>query len=294
MRSTLFGLLAAATVTATATVPAAAQEWQVARDQFPFAGTRLEVQVDSDVGAEGVLRVIRGGPGRVSVAGRAGAGFVAAGLTHDQRLTLSALGDGPVQYLVSVPEGVWLTIRLPDRYRSESLASSAPGGTYRWGEAVEPPAAASQMGPPVTEWVPPSKEPFDVPLFTAYTDYTVPSEIALPELDEVRSITVRVGGDRFSVSTTRPLSVDRGDPRRLEIRPKGPPMDIVLVVPDGTAAFSLLASGTTALRVEGDQVTTYCNPVTRQWLSDGRRWVTFTPVEGALDCGAPRILRHKG
>ncbi|MFW5947049.1 MAG: hypothetical protein ACOCUW_01040, partial [Gemmatimonadota bacterium] len=83
--------------------PAAAQEWQVARESFAFAGTRLRILVQAD--APGTLQVIRGAPGSVRVASRAVRGFTAAGLADTEELTLTAAGHGPVDYMVAVPEG---------------------------------------------------------------------------------------------------------------------------------------------------------------------------------------------
>lgn len=280
--------------------PAFAQEWQVAREQFAFAGSRLDIRVE--VESEGTLRILRGEAGNVRVAGRAISGFTAAGLTADEQLTLSALADGPVHYMVSVPEGVWITVRLPDRHRSESVASHGPGRTFQWGTTrlqASADAPSAQHDAPSVEsfplWVSPDPaDPFEATLFTTFTGATPPAEVALPELRWIRSVTVRLEGTQFRVATSRPLAVARGDPRRLEIRPAGPPMDVVVILPEGTTDFSLLTAGATALRLHGTDLLTLCAPVTRQWLSDGRRWVTFTPVDGALQCGPPATLRHEG
>lgn len=301
--------------------PASAQEWQVAREQFAFAGSRLDVRID--VETAGSLRILRGGPGTVRVAGRAISGFTAAGLTSDEELTLTALSDGPVHYMISVPEGVWINVRLPDRHGTESVGGYTRGRTFEWrgfaeqedawapygddGGRLQPstpsPAPPSAPGPalvdpastPVPLWVPPSpRDPFEATLFTTFTGAYPPAEVALPDLRWVRSITIRVEGHRFRVAASRPLSVEPGNPRLLEIRPAGPPMDLVLVLPEGTADFTLRTGDATALRLDGADLVTRCSPVTRQWLSDGRRWVTFTPVDGALECGATARLRHEG
>lgn len=302
--------------------PAAAQEWQVAREQFAFAGSRLEIHVDVEAG--GTLRLIRGEPGTVRVAGRTATGFTAAGLTADERLTLSALSEGPVDYMVSVPEGVWVTVRLPDRHLAESVAGHARGRTFHWKGAAragyhEPYAAAPGTAPSVaadvpagddptparagtptppagpTLWVPPADDdPLATRLFTTFSGAAPPAEVDLPDLRWVRSVTVRLEGDRFRVAASRPMAVQPGHPARLEIRPAGPPMDIVLVIPAATPAFALRTAGVPALRVSGGEVATLCSPVSRQWLSDGRRWVTFTPVGGTLQCEPSPIRRHEG
>ena len=66
--------------------PLSAQEWQVARQSYAFAGSRLDIRVD--VTAPGTLQVLRGGPGSVRVASRAARGFTSAGL-GDEELTLT-------------------------------------------------------------------------------------------------------------------------------------------------------------------------------------------------------------
>ena len=98
-------VLAALALT-TPAIPAVAQEWQVSRERFAFVGTRLTVQVDVD--AAGSLQLIRGEPGRIRVAGRSQDGFVTSGLAEDDRLTLGAAGAGPVDYMIAVPENVWV------------------------------------------------------------------------------------------------------------------------------------------------------------------------------------------
>jgi PAS domain S-box-containing protein len=115
-----------------------------------------------------------------------------------------------------------------------------------------------------------------------------------PEPERIATVTVRIEGTAFQVGASRPLAVRRGDPRELEIRPGGPPMEIIVVVPAGTAGFTLRAGGTSALVVDGERITVLCSPSTRQWLSNGRGWVTFSPVGGRLDCGPPVDIRPRG
>lgn len=273
-------------------VPAAAQEWQVARDQFAYAGTRLTIQVD--VEAPGTLRLIRGEPGSVRVASRAQEGFTSSGLAEDDRLTLSAAGAGPVDYLVAVPENVWVEVRLPGRALSES-APRGRTGTWEWNATDRPTRA------PPTEWVPGldaegrlEEEPVDGPLYTTFSRDLAPDRVTVPELDVVARISVRLEGRRFKVITSRPLSVDVGSPREIVIRPAGPPMELVLAVPAGTAGFTLRLGDRTALVIDEQTVTTLCAPVTEQWLSNDRRWFTFNPQDGSLQCGPDAVRRHGG
>lgn len=290
MRNWVLGLLALALA-----APVTAQEWQVAREQFAFAGSRLEITVD--VEAEGRLRLLRGGPGAVRVAGRAVSGFTAAGLTHDEELTLTALGEGPVEYMVSVPEGVWVSVRVPGRSFSQSVASHAGSRTFSWegtsaARSAGPARSARNPGRPAVGHVSvPREQPAPITpgagperLYTTFAADLAPGLVSLPNLEQVRRISIRLEGDGFRVAATRPLSLNQGDPEELRIVPAAPPMDLVLTVPAGTAWFDLQAEGVTILRVRAGDMETYCSPVTRQRLSPERRWVTFTPVDGDLRC----------
>ena len=271
------------------TSSADAQEWQVAREQFAFAGTRLTVRVD--VEAPGSVQVIRGAPGSIRVASRAQEGFTSSGLAEDDELTLTAAGAGPVDYLIAVPENVWVNVRLPGRSPGKSLAR---GRTGRWEwDATDRPDDA-----PVTEWLPGVDAglgaPDDHTLYTTLVRDRPPDEVSVPTLDVVARVSVRLEGQRFKVFTSRPLSLEEGSPRSLVIRPAHPPMDLVLTVPAGTPTFTLRLGGSTALIVDGATITTLCAPVTEQWLSNDRRWYTFNPLDGSLECGSSSVQRHGG
>ena len=275
-----------------AATPLTAQEWQVARDQFAYAGTRLTIRVDME--ASGTLRLIRGEPGAVRVASRSQEGFTSSGLAEDDELTLSAAGAGPVDYLVSVPENVWVEVRLPGR----AVGGSAPRGrtgTWEWNTSDRPQEA------PVTEWVPGADpegrlvgEPDRGPLYTTFSQDLAPGEVTVPDLDVVARVSVRLEGRRFKVITSRPLSVNMGSPREIVIRPAQPPMELILAVPAGTADFTLRLGDRTALVIDAETVTTRCAPVTEQWLSNDRRWFTFNLRDGSLQCGPDAVRRHGG
>lgn len=264
--------------------PATAQEWQVARERFSFVGTRLTIHVDAE--APGTLHLIRGAPGSVRVASRTGRGFTAAGLARSEELTLRAVGAGPVDYLVSVPENVWVRVRLPGGAYGNTVASRTRSRSFEW----ESPAHADLEAAP--EWLPPLTRNTET-LFTTFVRDRAPAEVVLPDLSNIRSLTVRIEEGRFRVDTTRPLSMEEGSEERLEIRPASPPMDIVLTVAPDTPTFRIIAGGSAALILEGGSVTTLCSPMTDQWLSSVRRWVTFNPVDGELRCDArPRPARE--
>ena len=280
-------------LTALLATPVAAQEWQVAREQFPFVGTRLTIDVDVD--APGTLRLIRGQPGSVRVASRSRDGFTSSGLADSDRLTLAGAGAGPVDYLVAVPENVWVEVQLPDRSLGRGVARGE-SGSWEWQTDERSPGA------PVTEWVPGTDAdpastagaPGDELLYTTFTRELAPETIELPDLDLVERVAVRIQGRRFKVITSRPLSVDEGGSRRLVIRPARRPMDIVLTLPVSTANFRLRLGDHTALILHGRSVTTLCTPVTEQRLSNDRLWFTFNPLDGALSCGGQNVQRHGG
>lgn len=265
-----------------AATPAVGQEWQVARESFAFAGSQLEISVEA--AAPGTLRIIRGGSGSVRVASRSVSGFTAAGL-GGERLTLTAAGPGPVDYMVSVPADVWIDVRLPGTRRGESVPGRAESRSFQWD-------GAAPDADPADAWLP-ATSPHE-PLFTTYVRDLPPTVVSLPELANVRSLGVRIEGRRFRVIASRPLSVGEGSPDRLEIHPEGPPMDLVLTVPATASSFQLRMGGETALLIDGATLTSLCAPVTRQWLSDGRHWLTFTPAGGSLQCDARPVPRHEG
>lgn len=280
-------LLALAPVAAPA-APAAAQEWQVARERFTFVGTRLTIRVEP--GPAGNLRIMRGAPGTVRVASRAGQGFTAAGLTDSDELTLTAMGDGPVDYLVSVPENVRVQVRLPGSTFGEAMSGRTRSRSFQWDEHRGETHGLSDA--PAPEWLPPLDG--DGPQYTTFVRDLAPAVVSVPDLSHVRSLTVRLQPGPFRTLTSRPFAMTEGDSELLEIRPAAPPVDLVLAVPTGTARFRLVAGGLTVLELHDGAVTGVCAPVTDQRLSDGRRWLTFTPMDGALRCTDPMAPRHEG
>lgn len=266
--------------------PASAQQWQVSRDQFAFAGRQLTVHIEAE--DQGTLRVIRGPAGSVRVAGRADTGITAAGLTADEHLTLTATGYGPTEYVITVPERVWVTVHLPDR-PPESMGTMDRSGMFQWEATVRESVSALPVRLPE-----PDPLPTHTSAFTLLAAPVAPRVVSLPDLANVRSVTVRVEGSAFRVAASRPLALRPGDTQHVEIRPGGPPMEIILVVPAGTDGFTLRAAGASALVIDRGGLAVLCSPNTRQWLSGGRGWVTFTPMGGALDCAPPTVPRPRG
>lgn len=259
--------------------PVSAQQWQVAREQFAFAGRQLTVHVD--MAGEGTIRVIRGPAGLVRVSGRADGGLTAAGLSSDEHLTLTGSGPGPVEYVIAVPERVRLNVHFPDRPGVESMGAMDRSRSFHWGPSDQPHTAGTAA------WVPePDRGLGNRAAYTVFTASLAPRTVAIPDLRNVRAVTVRVEGSTFRIGASRPLSLSRGDTEYIEIRPAGPPMELIVMIPVGTDHFMLNTAGSPAMIVQGEQVSVLCSPNTRQWLSGGRGWVTFTPTDGTLRCDA--------
>lgn len=272
--------------------PATAQEWLVNREQFRYIGTRLTIDVEME--APGRLLLTRGQPGIVRVAGRTLRGFAASGLSQRGQLTLTALGGGPVDYIISVPEGVWVTVRLPDRHDLVSVGGHTRTRTLDWGATVQQSyddPMAIMIAPPADET---AAETAPEALFTTYTAPVAPRTVRVPDLGAIRTLTVRSGEAEFRVAASRPLTLQPGSTQVVEIRPAGDPLDLVIELPAGTADFTLFAGDAEALTVRAGAIATRCSPLTQQWLPGERQWLTFTPVQGRLDCGPEADLRHKG
>jgi len=297
-----------------AAATAAAQEWDVNRRQYTFIDTRLTVDVQ--VEAEGTLRLIRGMPGRLEVAGRALNGFTgfALGDRHGSHLRLSAAGADRVEYLVVVPERVYVRIRLPDRRLAEVFGSTRDAVSYEWETVDEPasrpapepyrePEPVPQVEPGAPEptpgpgtAAPPARTPAETPtpgLFTTYRDDVAPASVSLPRADLIHTLSVRLEGRRFRVAASRPLGLERGDPTALEIRPAPPPLDIVIGVPVRTDDFVVEVGGTPAFAIVEGRPIVLCNPAMEQALDDGRLWFTFTPEDGRLECSDAALDRAR-
>lgn len=112
----------------------AAPEQDVKRERFTFIGNSLEIEVVVDV--PGALRLIQGAAGEISVTALAASGAAGAGFsgTDPGTLQLSAIGAECVEYLVAVPAGAQVRIRLPDRPVAETLGTLQRTAVYTWGE----------------------------------------------------------------------------------------------------------------------------------------------------------------
>ena len=158
--------------------------------------------------------------------------------------------------------------------------------TFHWDEV------ADHDTEPVPDWTLSTID--DRALFVTLVRAAAPAIVSVPDLGPVRSLAVRIQDGPFRAMTSRPFAVSDGARDLVEIRPAGRPVDLVLSIPPESPDFRLVAAGRTILEMRAGRVATLCSPVTDQWLSDGRRWVTFTPVDGALRCTDPATPRHEG
>ncbi|HSJ26449.1 MAG TPA: hypothetical protein VK929_17350 [Longimicrobiales bacterium] len=281
MRTALAVLAAAIVLPAQ---PLAGQELDVTRRTYTFLDSRLDVDVLAD--APGVIQVIRGERGRIEVAARSRDGFAGFGLggTHTRQLRLTAVGSEAVQYLVVVPENVSVRVRLPTG-ASASLAPRQALGTWSW--AGDPPAASDAVGSPPASPVGPDNVPLPTTLgglFLAHRSTWAPTMINIPELAAVRSLSLRFEGADFRIAASRPLGVSPGDRNHMEIRVDGEPLDLVLFIPRGRAAFQLRSGDTRIAESVGDRPRAICGNVVIQSPTPSQAWLTFYPQHGRLDC----------
>jgi hypothetical protein len=267
----LLVLAAAALLPATAS----AQEQDVSRRSWIFLDNRLDVAVLAD--APGVLHVVRGERGRIEVAARSRDGFPGFGLggSHTRQLRLTAVGSENVQYLVVVPEHVSVRVQLPHG-GSMSLAPRSPSGTYSWGAAAESRGVHGSDESPLQRTM--------GGLYVAHAATWAPAVVDIPDLASVRSLSVRFEGGEFRVAASRPLAVTGGSRTALQVDVSGEPLDLVLYVPRGRAAFAVRSGATTLAESVGGVPRALCSSVIIQSPTEHQSWLTFHPQAGRLDC----------
>jgi hypothetical protein len=250
---------------------AEAQERGLSRRQFTFFENNLTVEIVADMPGE--LQVIRGEPGRIEVAGRVPGGIPAFALggREGDELRLTALGGEHADFVVVVPEDAMVRVRLPDRH-SHQVKSMQRSGRYTWGDLPDRGQKSSSVMP-----VPAQPA-------TAYSDVMAPRTLHITKLNAVRTVSIRFEGTSFNVAGNRYMSVQKGDPANIEVRPGDQPEDVIVTVPLGTSAFTLKLAGKTAMHVNGGEIRVYCEPLTEQDLGYGRRWYTFAPEMGRMTC----------
>jgi hypothetical protein len=278
-----FASLAMAALLLPAAAPA--QELDVTRRTYTFTDSRLAIAVLAQ--APGELQIVRGERGRVEVAARSQDGFAGFGLggriTRELRLT--AVGSAAVRYLVVVPEHVSVRISLPSG-ATASLPARAPIATYRWGDesAAGFPSSAQGGATGAGDDAADLLRTTSAGLFISHVDRWAPSTVNVADLGSVRSLVVRFEPGEFRIATSRPLSVQPGARDRINLHIDGEPLDLVLYVPPGNAAFTLIAGGTRIAESSGGRPRALCGNVVIQRPTDHQLWLTFRPQGGRLDC----------
>jgi hypothetical protein len=283
----------------------------VNRRVYSFLENHLEVAVLAD--APGTLRIVRGEPGRIEVAGRSVDGFSGSALGGHltPQLRLTAAGADAVDYIVVVPDYVNVRVHLPDG-TTTSLAPRAPIGSFRWLAAGLPGTAAAQpfrwsADAPATRpgagfdaaasaaaqelRMPPEPQltrPDGSGLFVVHSSSDTPSTVDVPDLASVRSLELRFEGAEFRVAASRPLTMAPGDASRFEIRADGDPVDLVIQVPRDSRHFAVTAAGARIADTTAGTPRALCGNVVVQSPSDSRIWLTFRPQDGRIECGERR------
>lgn len=265
-----------------AALPGAAEaQRDVTRRAYTFLENRLVVAVHAQ--APGELQVVRGQRGRIEVAARARDGFAGFGLGGDitRQLRLTAVGSDAVQYLVVVPENVSVRVQLPDGGWS-SVSTRQGIATYRWGadRAAQLDWERADRDAILTEMVPTTPGG----LFVVHTGNRVPASIDVPDLASIRSISLRVQGEHFTIATSRPLAVEPGTADRFEVRVTGEPLDVVVYIPRSTSRVQLRSGGQRLAQVVRGRPESFCGGVVLQSPTDHQDWLTLFPEEGRLRC----------
>lgn len=250
-----------------------AQEEDVTRRAYTFFGDDLTIEVNASM--PGVLQLVRGGRGRIEVAGR---GDDAVLISAPPRppgspLRLDAVGGTHVTWIVVVPENVRVQIQTPAQSHV-TPASPEAAATYRWNG--EQSSSANERSPM-----------FRAGLVPTFFDPGEISGIRIPDISAVRRISVRIEGNEFGVAASRAVTLRRNAQEGLEILlpEDATDADIVVHIPAGTTDLLLLAGELEILRLAGGAAGALCTPVTVQTLAGGVRVFDFTPIRGTLRCG---------
>lgn len=270
MRTALLLLLAVAG----AVSPLSAQEYAVSRRAYTFFERGLTIEVLAD--GPGALQIVRGEPGRLEVAAHARDGLAAWSMAgwHRDRLRLSALGASEADYVVIVPEDVHVSVSLPGERLARSV-SWEPAALLRWVGVPAPEQAPDDVGAP--------SGPLEGGLVPVHRGSRAPGLVELTDLRSIRSLEVRIEGDEFLVSSSRPLTFHPGS-GPLQIRTGGLPLDLVLTLPRGTDGFELRGPQGVLLRSAGRDLRSPCQPALGLTLPD-RHSLRLQP--GAADFRCP-------
>jgi hypothetical protein len=282
-----FPTLTAATVFLACGASMSAAQEDVVRRSYPFLADDIRIEVQTPLG--GSIQLLRGGRATIEVAARVPAGIAAFGLGDrtTEVLRLTATGSGNADFILTVPERVSVTLWLPGGADPVSIGL-APADVQRWsaqggapapqpgasairiGSAPDTPAPATALGRPATT--------------PTYVSERAPQVVSIPDVTNVRNLSVRIEGDDFRVGSSVPLRTVPGNAERLEIRTGGPPLDIVLQLPADVAGFMLKVGTEVAFAVSDGEARALCSPVVAQDVYGGGRRFDFTPRDGRLLC----------
>lgn len=128
--------LAGGPAAASAQAPGAAQAAPAAADlmqrAFTFIGTELRVTVAGS--APGTIQVLRGEPGIIGLSTRTVGGLPTAALAPDAEpghLTLSSGTAARVDYVLTVPNGTYVSVHLPG-FPSATLGAEEEQAAWSW------------------------------------------------------------------------------------------------------------------------------------------------------------------
>lgn len=264
------------------TPAAGAAQDDVARRSYGFVGDNLSIEVHTT--AAGSIQILRGGRASLDVAGRVPGGIPAFGFSDrtGEVLRLSATRGTIADFTVVVPEGVSVNLWLPGNTDPLSLGLG-PTSLYSWqgtgGSPSPAPVPEPAAGGLRIDVAPAQRGPA-----AAYVSETAPHVVSIPLAENVRSVSVRIEGDDFRVGSSIPLRTIPGNAERLEIRTEGPPIDLVLQLPEQVAGFMLKVGSEVAFAVNGGEARALCSPVTMQHVDGRGRRYDFTPRAGRLVC----------
>jgi hypothetical protein len=272
-----------AALTLALATPVAAQETEVARRTFTFVNNDLTIEVLGR--APGKLHLIRGQAGQIEVAARADdgiAGFGLAGEARD-RLKLTAVGGERVTFLVVVPTDLRVRVELPEQPVAEVFGSLDQAASYSWlgAEATPRPGPA---GPPPEAAMPSATGLFEEGLYVSYGRLRAPATVSVRDASAMRTVAVRWEGKEFRVAGNHRVDVLTRGTEAVEVYAERLSTDLVLTVPAATREFVLQIGDAPAFVLSEGRAAALCSPVIDQQLDGGRRWFTFTPENGKLNC----------
>ncbi len=260
-------LLSAATA-----APLTAQHSDAFRRTLRYAGDDIVLEVVGD--GPGTLRLVRAGS-FLDIAGHAPRALlnVAAPPAPGAPIRLISAGGGETTWIVTVPVDVRVQVRTPDAAHVQSVAAGDRIWTWRG------PDERGRLRRTRRHHVA-ARSPD--PAFT-YIDAAAPETIRIDDLSGLRRLVVRYEGTSLGIAGSSPgLTVHRAGPGRVEIATaRAGEADLLIVLPAAASGTRVLSGDRILVDIDG---TTTCSPVTVLSLDTGTRVLSFTPVNGALQC----------